>query len=40
MKWKFWRKKKPAKPKSFVQEWFNSIVFAVVASTLIRWSTA
>jgi signal peptidase I len=25
--------------KSFVKEWFNSIVFAVVAATLIRWTT-
>lgn len=39
MNWKFWRKTKPAKPKSFVNEWFNSIVFAVVAATLIRWTT-
>ncbi|MEO5977479.1 MAG: signal peptidase I [Chryseolinea sp.] len=26
-------------PKSFVKEWFNSIVFAVIAATLIRWTT-
>jgi signal peptidase I len=39
MNWKFWKKSEPAKPQSFVKEWFNSIVFAVVAATLIRWTT-
>src|SRR5450432_1306795 len=39
MDWKFWNKKKEEKPKSFVREWSNAIVFAVVAATLIRWST-
>ena len=29
----------PASRKSFVKEWFNAIVFAVVAATLIRWTT-
>lgn len=38
MNWKFWSKPKAKQPKSFVQEWFNSITFAVVAATLIRWS--
>jgi len=29
---------KPAKPKkAFVREWFDSVLFAVVAATLIRW---
>ena len=40
MTWKFWEKKKvdkDAKPKSFVREWADAIVFAVVAATLIRW---
>jgi signal peptidase I len=40
MNWKFWEKKKEkkdAKPKSFVREWADAIVFAVVAATLIRW---
>jgi signal peptidase I len=38
MNLKFWKKKKEEKPKSFVREWSNAIVFAVVAATLIRWS--
>ena len=38
MKWKFWQKTKPRKPKSFIQEWFHAITFAVVAATFIRWS--
>jgi signal peptidase I len=40
MKLAFW-KKKPARtaPPSIAREWFNSIVFAVVAATLIRWTT-
>jgi signal peptidase I len=40
MNWKFWEKKKEekdAKPKSFLREWADAIVFAVVAATLIRW---
>ncbi len=39
MSWKFWRKPKKKKPKSFVREWFNAITFAVVVATFIRWST-
>jgi signal peptidase I len=39
MNLKFWKKAKPAEPKSFVKEWFNAIVFAVIAATLIRWTT-
>jgi signal peptidase I len=40
MNWKFWEKKKqeePKKKKSAVREWWDAIVFAVVAATLIRW---
>ncbi|HVD98681.1 MAG TPA: signal peptidase I [Cytophagaceae bacterium] len=40
MNWKFWQKKKegePHKKKSAAREWFDAIVFAVVAATLIRW---
>lgn len=44
MNWKFWEKKKegdsaekPAKQKGPVREWFDAILFAVVAATLIRW---
>ena len=40
MNWKFWTKKKEEKntaPKSFLREWADAIVFAVVAATLIRW---
>lgn len=39
MNWKFWKKseKKDAKPKSKVREWWDAILFAVVAATLIRW---
>ena len=41
MNWKFWEKKKEesksTKPKSFLREWADAIVFAVVAATLIRW---
>ena len=39
MNWKFWKKKKERRPKSFAREWANAIGFAVVAATLIRWST-
>jgi len=40
MSLKFWtsRKKKESKPKTIFQEWRDSIVFAVVVATLIRWS--
>jgi signal peptidase I len=40
MNWKFWTKKtekKEEKPKSKTREWFDAILFAVVAATLIRW---
>ncbi|HWZ21903.1 MAG TPA: signal peptidase I [Cytophagaceae bacterium] len=39
MNWKFWQKKKKedAKPKSFLREWGDAILFAVIAATLIRW---
>ena len=29
----------PAKPKTKSREWVDSLVFAVVAATLIRWAT-
>ena len=42
MNWQFWKKlkeedKKEAKPKSKVREWWDAILFAVVAATLIRF---
>jgi signal peptidase I len=41
MNWQFWKKKtaeeKTAKPKSKVREWWDAILFAVIAATLIRW---
>lgn len=40
MNWKFWEKKQKAaeqKPKSALREWWDAILFAVVAATLIRW---
>ena len=36
---KFWKRSKQAKKKSFVREWSDSIIFAVIAATLIRWTT-
>lgn len=41
MNLKFWKKTTPkeVKPKSFVREWSDAIVFAVIAATLIRWTT-
>ncbi len=36
---KFWKKSKEVKPKSFIREWSDAILFAVVAATLIRWTT-
>ncbi len=37
MSWKFWKKSnKPKKKKSAAREWFDAIVFAVIAATLIR----
>jgi signal peptidase I len=39
MNWKFWEKKekKEAKPKTKLREWWDAILFAVIAATLIRW---
>ena len=39
MNWKFWEKKVEAKKekKSALREWWDAILFAVVAATLIRW---
>jgi signal peptidase I len=39
MNWKFWEKgeKKEEKPKSKVREWWDAVLFAVIAATLIRW---
>ncbi|MBL7871320.1 MAG: signal peptidase I [Cyclobacteriaceae bacterium] len=39
MNWKFWEKKVETKqkPKSALREWWDAILFAVVAATLIRW---
>ena len=41
MNLKFWKRKRQStkKPVSLLREWYNSIVFAVVVATLIRWST-
>jgi signal peptidase I len=39
MNWKFWQKENieiKKEPKSAVKEWFDAIVFAVIAATLIR----
>lgn len=36
---KFWKKAKEVKPKSFLREWSDAILFAAVAATLIRWTT-
>jgi len=36
MNWKFWKKEKPAQKKGFAREWFDAIVFAVIAATIIR----
>lgn len=39
MTWKFLKRKRRArKPKTKFQEWRDSIVFAVIVATLIRWS--
>lgn len=40
MNLRFWKKPAPRKPISKARDWFNSITFAVVAATLIRWTTA
>jgi len=41
MNWQFWKKtstdEKESKPKSKLREWWDAILFAVVAATLIRW---
>jgi signal peptidase I len=40
MNWKFWENKPKAqekKPKSALREWWDAVLFAVVAATLIRW---
>lgn len=39
MNWQFWKKseKKEVKPKSKIREWWDAILFAVIAATLIRW---
>ncbi|MBL7856412.1 MAG: signal peptidase I [Cyclobacteriaceae bacterium] len=41
MNWQFWKKserqQKKEEPKSKVREWWDAILFAVVAATLIRW---
>src|SRR4026207_1311341 len=42
MEFRFWKKRKEQKvqkPVSVARDWFNSVVFAVVAATLIRWTT-
>lgn len=39
MNWQFWKKKteESTTPKSKVREWWDAILFAVIAATLIRW---
>jgi signal peptidase I len=41
MNWQFWKKstegQKENKPKSKAREWWDAILFAVIAATLIRW---
>jgi signal peptidase I len=39
MNWQFWKKTeyREEKPKSKVREWWDAILFAVIAATLIRW---
>jgi signal peptidase I len=40
MNWQFWKKstkEKKDEPKSKAREWWDAILFAVVAATLIRW---
>jgi signal peptidase I len=40
MNWKFWKKNNSEpneKPKSKAREWWDAILFAVIAATLIRW---
>src|SRR5690606_33406982 len=38
MKWSLFRHNRPRKPKSVAREWRDSVIFAVVVATLIRWS--
>lgn len=41
MNWQFWKKSstqdQEAQPKSKIREWWDAILFAVIAATLIRW---
>ena len=42
MNWKFWKKKEKEeerqdRPKSKAREWWDAVLFAVIAATLIRW---
>jgi signal peptidase I len=40
MNWKFWNKnthEETRKPKSKAREWWDAVLFAVIAATLIRW---
>ncbi len=40
MNWQFWKKntaQSEAKPKTKIREWWDAVLFAVVAATLIRW---
>lgn len=39
MSLQFWKKRAPKKPVSKTRDWFNSITFAIIAATLIRWTT-
>jgi len=38
MNWNPFKKSAPKKPKSFIQDWRDSLVFAVTVATLFRWS--
>jgi len=39
MNWKFWQKKKEINHQSVARKWIGEIAFAVIAATLIRWTT-
>ena len=39
MDFRFWKKQEKRKPVSAARDWFNSVLFAVIAATLIRWTT-
>jgi signal peptidase I len=39
MNLQFWKTAAPRKPISKTKEWFNSLTFAIIAATLIRWTT-